>query len=431
MFCMGVEHMIYFYEGPAGSGKTTGMMQQLVEHIGVHPLLKYQRVLGLTMMHGARHRLIAKLSSTKQLDKQFCCSTFDAFSWKILTRWKTFYTESINSKIPETYDDVCDAAAQLLEFDSVRSWVARTYPIILIDEAQDCKKGRLEIMKELAQDTVMFVAADEFQDLSTAQHCESVVWLRSITKPNQLEHIHRTNVKALLQMASALRNGGGVIQARGSKICTAPSHHLSAAIIAYYLLNKDKSVVILSPTNRDKSPFVRKTVDLLCDGVRLRKLGDIIKSFDIRWENNSTTTALKAKAAIELPQDSTKLVDKNSLNLTGDMEIVKRLAKWMNRRCNLTGSTNFSVKEISEQIDLISQNLRAYSHTGSEYVSAMTIHQAKNQEFNHVVVLWPYQVSNDGTANRKLAYNAVTRAKKSCLIIVQGNNNRLSETPFR
>ncbi|MGJ0392698.1 MAG: ATP-binding domain-containing protein [Methylocystis sp.] len=49
----------------------------------------------------------------------------------------------------------------------------------------------------------------------------------------------------------------------------------------------------------------------------------------------------------------------------------------------------------------------------------MTIHQAKNREFDHVVVFWTYQVSGDEEQQRRLLYNAITRARKSCLIILQ------------
>ena len=59
----------------------------------------------------------------------------------------------------------------------------------------------------------------------------------------------------------------------------------------------------------------------------------------------------------------------------------------------------------------------------------MTIHQAKNREFDHVIVLWPYQVTADPEAARRLLYNAITRARRRALVVVQ-NPDRLQHPPF-
>lgn len=61
--------------------------------------------------------------------------------------------------------------------------------------------------------------------------------------------------------------------------------------------------------------------------------------------------------------------------------------------------------------------------------NAMTVQQAKNREFEGVVVIWPYQVGGDVEHKRRLLYNAVTRAKRWCNIIVQGQNI-LAAAPF-
>ena len=52
----------------------------------------------------------------------------------------------------------------------------------------------------------------------------------------------------------------------------------------------------------------------------------------------------------------------------------------------------------------------------------MTIQQAKNREFDHVIALWPYTIPNDVEQRRRLLYNAITRAKRSCLVLVQAEN---------
>ena len=59
----------------------------------------------------------------------------------------------------------------------------------------------------------------------------------------------------------------------------------------------------------------------------------------------------------------------------------------------------------------------------------MTVHQAKNREFHSVIVLWPYEVTGTKERQRRLLYNAITRAKYRALVVVQ-NPNRLDHPPF-
>jgi len=59
----------------------------------------------------------------------------------------------------------------------------------------------------------------------------------------------------------------------------------------------------------------------------------------------------------------------------------------------------------------------------------MTIQQAKNREFDHVVVIWPYTIPNDNEQKRRLLYNAITRAQQSCLVLVQAQE-LLNAPPF-
>jgi superfamily I DNA/RNA helicase len=63
----------------------------------------------------------------------------------------------------------------------------------------------------------------------------------------------------------------------------------------------------------------------------------------------------------------------------------------------------------------------------------MKIHQAKNREFDNVIVLWPYQVTGTSAESlRRLLYNGITRAKLRALVIVQSlpKQTRLSSPPF-
>jgi superfamily I DNA and RNA helicase len=65
---------------------------------------------------------------------------------------------------------------------------------------------------------------------------------------------------------------------------------------------------------------------------------------------------------------------------------------------------------------------RPHGGGGSYLFNAMTVQQAKNREFEGVIVIWPYQVWGDVEHRRRLLYNAVTRTKLWYNIIVQSQN---------
>lgn len=61
---------------------------------------------------------------------------------------------------------------------------------------------------------------------------------------------------------------------------------------------------------------------------------------------------------------------------------------------------------------------RAHTSRFGQY-EITTIHAAKNREFDHVFVLWNYRVKGSDEKKRRLLYNAITRAKESCTLLIQ------------
>jgi superfamily I DNA/RNA helicase len=59
---------------------------------------------------------------------------------------------------------------------------------------------------------------------------------------------------------------------------------------------------------------------------------------------------------------------------------------------------------------------RAYGHRSS-FRTAATVHGAKNREFENVFVVWPYGVKGSEEKQRRLMYNAITRAKNNCIVL--------------
>ena len=80
---------------------------------------------------------------------------------------------------------------------------------------------------------------------------------------------------------------------------------------------------------------------------------------------------------------------------------------------------------ITRQVTIRRQRYGSDNH---DFV-AMTVQQAKNREFEGVFVLWPYQIGGDAEHKRRLLYNAVTRARRWCTVVVQ-NADLLQAAPF-
>lgn len=429
---------IIYFEGPAGSGKTTSLIRKLKDLLLKQPLLDEQKVLGLTYMHGARRRLSEKLNALTSLSKHYECTTIDLFAWRLVQRWKMLNnTLFIISEEVGDYDYVCLQAAKLLEHPEVRSWVASSYPIIIIDESQDCKMGRLDIIKQLSKSTIILCAADDFQDLNGEENKVSpaVEWLRQFSECEYLEGNFRTTEDELLKAALSLRNSSDIESKTKFKIMTAKSHHVAASFIGSTLSYKGTNdVVVLSPTRPTSSSFVENSVKkIVSQQIKPSYMKYPIGPFKVKWELDADELAQEILLSIGVTKTdiSINIRDlKFNTNVKGSKELMNWLYNW--RKAN--DSMTIDYIELSTQTKIITQRMRAYSNESRTGIKAMKIHQAKNQEFEGVIVLWPFKVVGNMNSQRRLLYNAVTRAKKWCVIIVQESNDnslRINKEPFK
>ncbi|WP_241479102.1 ATP-binding domain-containing protein [Leisingera sp. ANG-M1] len=88
--------------------------------------------------------------------------------------------------------------------------------------------------------------------------------------------------------------------------------------------------------------------------------------------------------------------------------------------------------EKDQLVSFVSDAVRANTRLGfkkSAKIKAMSIHAAKNREFDRVIVLWPQSATGSDEHKRRLLYNAMTRAKSHCTVIVLGQD-RLDSAPF-
>lgn len=188
------------FSGGAGCGKTFQLMAALSDHLERHPLQEGQKVLALTYMHGSRRRLHERLDNLPALARKHECATVDSFALRIVRRWQALLQElGFGAISPHDHDQVVQAAAVALEQAAVCQWVATTFPVMLVDEAQDLTKDRIRIVAALAEKIDLFAAADEFQCLDPALRLNpAVTWLVEAGEVRNLDRPQRTNVAELL-----------------------------------------------------------------------------------------------------------------------------------------------------------------------------------------------------------------------------------------
>jgi hypothetical protein len=150
--------------------------------------------------------------------------------------------------------------------------------------------------------------------------------------------------------------------------------------------------------------------------------------YDIHWEATDEEVA-NFYANVDLPVDGALEATVQALNVVGGHPAVLMCRNWVVRTNRLTGQTSFDPALVREQLAVCFKRYKRFARQDSVRLKAMTVHQAKNREFEGVIVLWPYRVAGDSEQQRRLLYNAITRAQRWCTVVVQ-NANMLQRPPF-
>ena len=416
------------FEGPAGSGKTHRLIEELEARLKQEPLADHQRVMAVTFMHGSRRRLEARLRSVEALAGRFEAITLDSFAWRLTQRWRRLALHQGN-ELPteEAYDQTCALAAALLESEVVRNWVAVSFPLVLVDEAQDLSAERSAIVAALAQSGTVLLAFDEFQCLNLALLPIAIeTWLRDHSEPITLEGCRRTDDAELIDAARAVRTRQAVNRdGRRFKVMATPGQALAATCLANAIAWRNGgNVAVLTPSRQ--GGFADKAVARVCAGaVGQRQSGP----FAIEWESGEEQNAGGLWSRLGLA-DRCMVEDALAAMAPHRNDPPIRMVRdWIGRQRSIRGLEELTAEEIRRQLDRALFLRRRYGQRRQPQFAAMTIQQAKNREFDHVIVLWPYTVPNNDEQRRRLLYNAITRAKRSCTVLVQ-NQALLSAPPF-
>jgi hypothetical protein len=416
------------FEGPAGCGKTHRLMDELASTLRMRPLAPRQRVLALTFMHGARRRLDARLRSVEGLLGHFEATTVDSFAWRLIQRWRVL-ARHLGYAMPQDSDftATCALAAILLERSCVQAWVEMSFPIIVVDEAQDLSPERSAMIAARARSGTTLLAFDEFQCLDAALLPIAIeTWLRGHCEPTTLTGCRRTNENELIEAARAVRDGRAVVpDGNRFKALATPSDPLAAT----YLVNaiawrRGGNVAVLTPSRT--GGFAERAVARVGQGPIGRHNNG---PFQIRWEGNDRQELSETWTRLCIVDGCTVGEALQTLAAHRDIPAVNVLRDWLIRRRSAAGMEVVSASELQRQLDRTLAARRHYAGRAEAQITAMTIQQAKNREFDHVVVFWPYTIRDDPMQKRRLLYNAITRAKRSCTVLAQ-SAEMLQSPPF-
>lgn len=417
---------VRFFSGGAGCGKTYHVMLALSERVEQIPLSDGQKVLALTYMHGSRRRLHERLSGIKHVANKFECLVIDSMAWRIVSRWQSLLIAS-GFALPTVgeFNRVCEGAALLLADDTVARWVKATYPVMILDEAQDLDAVRLSIVQALARHIEIIAAADEFQCLDTTLRPNPACnWLEGVCEPEHLTVPRRTNLRQLLDAAHAIRSGNAPISGRMFQI----AHTANAGLAGSYLANavgwhgRGQDVAVITPATGHFPTAVT-------DWVAARRTKQNNGPFVIKWEHSESQAITRYLDGLELPERSNAAHFERLIIAAGDDRTARDVSYWLDVQRRTQGRTEFENTDVVEVIRQ-SFSIRKYNPPAAQRTPlAMTVHGAKNREFDMVVVLWPAAVTGDVEQKRRLLYNAVTRAKSRCLVLVQAQN-ALVQPPF-
>jgi hypothetical protein len=306
----------------------------------------------------------------------------------------------------------------LLARPVVGSWVGASYPFVIVDEAQDLSVERSTMVREAAGLCHVLLAFDEFQCLNPAL-CPMPIeaWLREICEPVRLDICRRTEDAELLEAARAVRDGRAINQnGQRFKVAVTPGKpNLAATFLANFIAWRGGgSVAVLTPSRR--GGFADGIVNL----VRAGPLGHQRNGpFPIEWEGSDEAERNALWQRLAVPAQCSVADALTHLEPHSYVPAVKSVREWIIRQRRVLGSDEVAAGDVRRQIDRAIAARRRYGGLAAAEISAMTIQQAKNREFDHVVVVWPYTVPNDDEQKRRLLYNAITRAQRSCLVLIQ------------
>ena len=434
-----------FFEGAAGTGKTHNIIEEARSLVAQEILGEYSRILALTFMNGARRRLLFRLSQHSEFRRRYECQTFDVFARRVVARRKSILRnkDELRARADPLgeFDRPCCLASGLLQDEGVNQWVAASYPLILVDEAQDLDAHRMGILRSLTKSAHVIAGADEFQCLYDGRDTQDLMeWLISTGETTRLMEPMRTNQAGLIAAANAIRNGEdvrAVLQqsnraknstwyANGFRLVEAPA--TNPGIVGWNIANQMRNchgqIAILTPDSRNR--LLRNALTKVNES-SWGKQSNAFGPFPFEWEDRDEDTAHMLADRIAFPEQTGYEECLEALRPHEEHAAIAAVIRRVRRLRRVSGQLEFRRENITVLIEDAVRNQTRRSGNSRGRNVAMTIQRAKNREFRNVIVLWPHSATGSKEHKRRLLYNAVTRARYHCSVVVIGQG--LSDRP--
>jgi len=429
--------------GQAGTGKTTWLMEKVRGNAPDLISSEHQRLLAITRMHEARRRVETKLRESAP-GIRCTVTTIDGFALAILNRWRTalgwakpIQSVSADMDFEETifgieadFERVQVAATRLLQYTTVKQIISATYPLIAVDEFQDCHGSLLEFIKALSSCSTLLLAADDFQLLDTSVcGCPAVDWAKELrtdqrAEITELKVCHRTSTQGILDAARCLRDNIEATETTVPVVCCPREAPAAWKIIERLVFNRNRwtgTTALICPSH---DPFIQKVLKSCND--QLQKKNCMPIHWDIEYTSENEQKIIRTSLGLT---DKTGKTNGEWVppELTLD-PISTHVVARSQRFARLKGLKTIPRTLLEQHVETVVHEKRAYrNHNALRTVT--TVHGAKNREFDNVFVLWTYKLPPDKDWQRRLLYNAVTRAKNNCMILILGNLTRAQSDP--
>jgi hypothetical protein len=193
--------------------------------------------------------------------------------------------------------------------------------------------------------------------------------------------------------------------------------------IVWGKLKKGASHALITPASPNSSSWVNGIMRSLGKTLANGKLPPL----PFRWEDSEREKRDTALTLVAVLADAKGMCMKADLQqLEKDKDPIVRLATGRALRLmGLRGESMIPADELQQIVSLAAHSIGAFGSQQHLSRLAMTVHGAKNREFDYVFIVWPYQVPGESIKKRKLLYNAITRARLGAFLFVQGDENRV------
>lgn len=152
--------------------------------------------------------------------------------------------------------------------------------------------------------------------------------------------------------------------------------------------------------------------------------------YHVTWEQSEAKAATEYLATIQLDDQTDAVSIASVLAAAGDARTARDVTEWIEIQRRTKAKVEFTRDEVVKLVEQSFSQRRQSRRSDVRGWKGMTVHGAKNREFDNVIVLWPAAVGGSNDQKRRLLYNAVTRAKERCIVLVQASAH-MNEPPFR